>query len=137
MIYVTSIKDFKKNPKKGKDGAFLITRNLVKLKSRGDSVLTMAEPLTLLAPSIELSYAKKGWVRRGIWNEEIYKKIYRPYFKIQLMQNGLAQACLKKLAEESKYQDIALLCSCEDINLCHRAIIGEAIAEKGGLVDIK
>lgn len=129
MIRITSIKrcrtaDF--------DNIYLIVRSIESLKRSQNSILNSAIQVSDLAPSKSLFYRYLDWSKAGVWDKNKFETEYKPTFLNELNSNQNAKFWLDKIAADDKARKkIALLCFCQDEDLCHRTIVGEILKQKG------
>lgn len=130
MIHTMSIQDYSYNNKY--DSIFLVVRSLAALRRRGDPILSVAEHLPILSPDTSLFNDYLYWRSHNLWNNATFNTKYRRRFLEQLYSDETALADLVEIGSQSKSgKQIALLCYCKDVNLCHRKILGEVLLNCG------
>lgn len=85
-----------------------------------------------LSPSLELFYDYRRWAAQGSWNKETFEKLYVPRFEKEIAENQIAQNKLHDLIQlHLEGKKIALVCFCENKELCHRKLIAEMLTRRG------
>lgn len=64
------------------------------------------------------------------WDGNAFDQIYFPRF-VKEMESEMAQCKLRELMQKSLYGNIAVCCTCANLYLCHRMIIGTICAKYG------
>lgn len=129
MIRITSIRQCRASEY---DKIYLIVRSIVSLERNKNSILQHSEQVVDLSPSRSLFYQYLNWQKTGCWNKDTFDTIYKPTFLSEIGNNPAAQLWIEYLCkEDSENKNIALLCFCQDENLCHRKIVGDILREKG------
>ena len=118
------------------DEVWIICRSIQKL-SRTLIDNPKVKHVSELSPSKNLFFAYRGWVNQGVWSKSMWNDRYVPFFLGQLRNDEKAKAYLQQLADESKSQNIALVCFCRDEAMCHRSIIGGILYHMGASVEIE
>lgn len=114
------------------DEIYIIARSIASLEKRENKLLNNAVHLPELSPSKSLFYKYLDWKRANEWNRETFIDKYRPAFLEEMQSNPSTKQLLNILYEKDKAgKKIALLCFCEDENLCHRSIVGDMLRERG------
>ena len=114
------------------DKIFLIIRSTASLERKKSKLLDIADHMPDLSPSKDLFYKYLNHEKNGTWNKEVFENEYKPVFLKELAHNFDAMDCLRILKQFDKEgKKIALLCFCQDENLCHRKIVGEILRENG------
>ena len=135
MIYTMSVQDYSYGNKY--NSVFLVVRSLAALRRRGDPILSVAEHLPILSPDTSLFNDYLYWRSHNLWNNATFNTKYRRRFLEQLYSDEAALAALVDIIAQSKSgKQIALLCYCKDVNLCHRKILGEILSDLGSEVYI-
>ena len=110
------------------DEMYLIVRSIDTLVKRKHPILEKSQQLDCLSPSQSLFYRYLNWRKTGMWNTETFNLTYKPQFINELKANSLARETLIRLIDKCNTgKNIALLCFCKDVNLCHRKIVGEIL----------
>lgn len=85
-----------------------------------------------LSPDWALFKTYRELAASGRWNQQAFQEIYRPRFVAQIQADPTAQKLLDRLAELDKAgANVALVCFCQDKNLCHRSLIAEMLRQRG------
>lgn len=117
MIRTIRVKDTKKAQDAGYTVA-LITKNAS--ISDVDEILDMRE----LAPSESLLGKEAALKQIGAWTPKNYSKTYAKEYLKELVNNPKHKIVLNELYRRSKDgEKIALACTCEDPDMCHRSTI--------------
>lgn len=84
-----------------------------------------------LSPDWALFKTYRELAASGRWNQQTFQKIYRPRFLSQILTDPTAQKLLDQLVELDKAgANVALVCFCQDKNLCHRSLIAEMLQRR-------
>ena len=91
-----------------------------------------------LSPSLELFWQYRRLLKAGQWNKQSFDTIYKPQFIQQIENDPVAQDDLDYLTElDAQGKNIALVCFCGNVELCHRKLIAEMLLKRGCNVKIK
>ena len=112
MLFIGSIKDMA--PEKY-DEIWVIVRSLGSVKTGGN-----VYHVPQLSPSWELFQDYLSWKRQGLWNKKMFDKEYTTRFMTEMRQQT---QLLEVLRKKCVYQDILLVCFCEDESMCHRSLV--------------
>lgn len=111
---------------------YLIVRSIASLEKSKSSILKHASHAPELSPSSRLFYDYLNWNKANEWNQDKFDNCYKPIFLKELEHNPEADTLINHLVEKDhEGKNIALLCFCQDENLCHRSIIGNILEQKG------
>lgn len=70
--------------------------------------------------------------RKKSWSIVEFEDTYVPWFLKDISQNVSAAHKLNELYYKSKTKNILIVCFCQNVQLCHRKIISNLIAQAGG-----
>ena len=76
-----------------------------------------------LAPSKNITNTVETLKRAGMWNKDTFVKYFMDSYLIEIINNPQAKQELNELYKRSMKEKVAIACSCEDANLCHRSIL--------------
>ena len=130
MISVKSVKNFGGVDKY--DEVWVIVRSL-------KTPIAGAKQVEDLAPSRDLFLKYLELKKNNKWNADAFKNIYLPQFLYEIKANSkVTSPLLNELWRKDKEgKNIALLCFCDDEELCHRSIVAGLLQGVGCTVSAK
>lgn len=87
---------------------------------------------SLLSPNTKLFGQYLNWKKSGMWNQSTFNMHYKPAFEEQMRTNNNMRLLLNCILERLLLgEDVAFMCFCENLNMCHTRILGEAFVARG------
>lgn len=110
------------------DHIFMIVRSS---KINNPHIVQMPE----LAPSDQLFFTYRQWVKDDNWNQDTFDEKYVPWFLRDLIVNPQSREALNRLYQmDQEGKRICLLCYCGLETMCHRSIIAGLLQGVGANV---
>lgn len=80
-----------------------------------------------LAPSWDLFRQYRRLKEAMQWNQNTFETVYRPIFTSEMESQQAKNKLSELIQKHNEGKKIAIVCFCQDPNLCHRKIISEIL----------